>query len=171
MIVRTKHSELPVEPEVDLTPSRLSAQKNVVRTFYKELWDKADLSLVPQIFHPDFTFRGSLGPVLVGHRPFADYVTWLTEALEDYTSDILELVEEGPRVSGKLRFHGIHRRTLFGERPSNGRVWWYGAPIFTFDGPMVRDLWVLGDIHGLRARLDPAWSERLSFNRAAGAGS
>ena len=162
---------LPHETEVDLTPSRLSVQKNAVRVFYKDLWDKADLSLVPQIFHPDFTFRGSLGPVLVGHRQFSDYVSWLTDTLDDYTSDILELVEEGHRVSGKLRFHGIHRRTLFGEPPTDSRVWWYGAPIFTFDGPLVRDLWVLGDVYGLRSRLDPAWAERLSFNRAGGASS
>ena len=158
------HPELSREDEIDLTPSRLSVQKNVVRVFYKDLWDKADLSLVPEIFHPDFTFRGSLGPVLVGHQQFSNYVSWLTGTLEDYTSDILELLEEGDRVSGKLRFHGIHRRTLFGESPTNTRVWWYGAPIFTFDGPLVRDLWVLGDIHGLRSRLGPAGSERLSFD-------
>lgn len=171
MTARPKHPELPDEAEIDLTPARLSLRKNLVRVFYKDLWDKADLDLVPQIFHPDFTFRGSLGPVLVGHRQFGDYVRWLTATLDDYTSDILELLEEGPRVSGKLRFHGIHRRTLFGEPPTNARVWWYGAPIFTFDGPLVRDLWVLGDVHGLRSRLDPASSERLSFSRAGGASS
>lgn len=159
-----KTAELPQETSIELTPSGLSARKNVVRVFYKELWDKADLSLVSTIFHSDFTFRGSLGPVLVGHRQFSGYVRWLTQALEDYTSDIFDLVEEDDRVMGKLRFHGIHRRTLFGEAPSNSRVWWYGAPIFTFEGSLVRDLWVLGDIHGLRSRLDPAWSERLSFN-------
>ena len=159
------HPELPREEEIDLTPSRLSAQKNLVRVFYKDLWDKADLSLVPTVFHPDFTFRGSLGPVLVGHRQFGNYVSWLTETLEDYTSDILELVEEGNRASGKLRFHGIHRRTMFDEAPTGRRVWWYGAPIFTFDGPLVRDLWVLGDIHGLRSRLAPAEGSALSFDR------
>ncbi|NQW50886.1 MAG: ester cyclase [Rhodospirillales bacterium] len=171
MTERQKYSELPEEIEVDLTPAHLSPRKNIVRGFYKELWDKADLSLVPQIFHRDFTFRGSLGPVLTGHQQFSDYVSWLTETLEDYTSDILELVEEGDRVSGKLRFHGIQRRTLFGELPTNVRIWWYGAPIFTFDGPLVRDLWVLGDVYGLRSRLDPAWSERLNFSRADGASS
>lgn len=154
---------LPDETELDLSPGRLSARKNVVRSFYKDLWDKADLSLIPAIFHEDFTFRGSLGPVLKGHRQFGDYVTWLTQALHDYTSDILELIEEGDRVSGKLRFHGIHRRTLFGEAPTNVRVWWYGAPIFRFDGPLVRDLWVLGDIHGLRKWLDPIPGEQLTF--------
>lgn len=166
MVEGRAHNDLPAEAEIDLTPSRLSEQKNVVRRFYKELWDRADLSLVGQIFHEDFTFRGSLGPVLKGHEQFGGYVTWLTQTLEDYTSDVLDLVEEGNRVSGKLRFHGIHRQTLFGEAPSNARVWWYGAPFFTFEGPRVRDLWVLGDIYGLRTRLAANWASQLTFDKA-----
>jgi hypothetical protein len=31
------------------------------------MWDHADTRLIPKIFHQDFTFRGSLGPELVGH--------------------------------------------------------------------------------------------------------
>lgn len=131
----------------------LSPQKEVVRLFYKDMWDRADKSLIPAIFHADFTFRGSLGPVLRGHREFEEYVDWITGSLGNYTSDIFTLVEEGNRVCGRLRFHGIHRRELFGVPPSGRYVWWYGAPTFTFDGPLVRDLWVLGDIHGLIGRL------------------
>ena len=131
----------------------LSPQKETVRVFYKELWDRADKSLIPTIFHRDFTFRGSLGPTLVGHEQFAGYVDWVTAALGGYTSDILALIEEGNRVSGKVRFRGIHRRELFGVPPSGRHVWWIGLPIFTFEGAKVRDLFVLGDIHGLIARL------------------
>lgn len=141
------------EPALDLAGVTLSPQKEVVRIFYKEMWDKADKSLIPDIFHPDFTFRGSLGPVLKGHAQFAGYVDFVTGALGQYTSDILALVEEGNRVSGKLRFHGYHRAPLFDVVPSGRHVWWYGAPIFTFEGTKVRDLWVLGDVHGLIARL------------------
>jgi predicted ester cyclase len=131
----------------------MSHQKETVRVFYKEMWDKADKSRIPAIFHEGFTFRGSLGPVLVGHAQFAGYVDWVTGALGEYTSDILELVEEGNKVCGKLRFHGLHRRELFGVAPTGRHVWWHGAPIFTFEGAKVRDLWVLGDIHGLIKRL------------------
>ncbi len=38
-------------------------------------------------------------------------------------------------------------------QPTGNHVWWYGTPIFTFEGGLVRDLWVLGDIHGLMSRL------------------
>jgi predicted ester cyclase len=130
-----------------------SAQKQIVRLFYKDMWDKADKSLITQIFHDDFTFRGSLGPVLKGHAQFAGYVDYVTGCLGDYTSDILTIIEEGNRVSGKLRFHGFHRREMFGVAPTGRHVWWHGVPIFTFEGDRVRDLWVLGDVHGLIERL------------------
>lgn len=49
----------------------MSHQIAVVIGFCKQMWDRADKSLIPFIFHPDFTFRGWLGPVLVGHEPCA----------------------------------------------------------------------------------------------------
>jgi predicted ester cyclase len=141
------------EPALSFDGITLSPQKETVRVFYKELWDHADKNLIPAVFHPDFTFRGSLGPTLIGHEQFAGYVDWVTGALGDYTTDILALIEEGNRVSGKMRFHGFHRKELFGVPPSGRHVWWTGMPIFTFEGRKVRDLYVLGDIHGLIARL------------------
>jgi predicted ester cyclase len=141
------------EPTLNFEGVVLSPQKEVVRVFYKELWDNADKTLIPSIFHPDFTFRGSLGRSLVGHRQFAEYVDWVTSAFGKYTTDMLVLIEEGNRVSGKMRFHGYHRQEMFGVAPSGRHVWWTAMPIFTFDGGKVRDLYVLGDIYGLIERL------------------
>ena len=117
------------------------------------MWDYANVSLLPRLFHPDFTFRGSLGPKLTGYEEFIGYVEFVTSSLGQYTSDILAIAEEGDRVFAKLRFHGYHQRELFGVAPTGRHVWWYGMPIFTFEGCLVRDLWVLGDIHGLIQRL------------------
>ena len=141
------------EPALSFDNVRVSPQKEVVRVFYKELWDKADKTLIPTIFHPNFTFRGSLGPTLVGHEQFAGYLDLVTESFGSYTSDILAMIEEGNRVTGKLRFRGYHRKELFGLAPTGRHVWWHGTPIFTFEGAKVHDLWVLGDIHGLIERL------------------
>jgi hypothetical protein len=141
------------EPSLDFEGVALSPQKETVRVFYKVLWDHVDKSLIPDIFHTDFTFRGSLGPTLIGHEQFAGYVDWVTGALDQYTTDILVMIEEGNRVGGKMRFHGFHRKELFGVPPSGRHVWWTGMPIFTFEGAKVRDLFVLGDIYGLIGRL------------------
>lgn len=144
-----------IDKPLSFEQSSLSPKKEVVRKFYKDMWDHADISLIPEIFHEGFTFRGSLGPALVGHSQFADYVSWITTSLGSYTSDILAVIEEGDRVSAKLRFHGIHRQPLFGHAATGRHVWWHGMPIFTFEGTKVRDLWVLGDIHGLIQQIAP----------------
>ena len=144
------------EAELDLRSVTLSPQKEMVRVFYKELWDRADKSLIPMLFHADFTFRGSLGRTLVGHEGFAGYVDFVTATFRSYTTDILAIIEEGACVSGKMRFHGYHRKELFGVPPSPRHVWWIGMPIFTFEHGKVRDLYVLGDIYGLIERMRSA---------------
>lgn len=141
------------EPALDLKGVRLSPRQEIVRMFYKDMWDQANYSLIQRIFHEEFTFRGSLGPELRGHAQFADYVRWVTDSFEHYTSDIRDIVEGNNCVSARLRFHGFHRKPLFNIPPTGRHVWWYGAPFFTFDGDKVRDLWVLGDIYGLIGRL------------------
>jgi hypothetical protein len=70
----------------------------------------------------------------VGHDQFAGYVDFVTETFGQYTTDILAMIEEGNRVGGKMRFHGFHRKELFGVPPSGRHVWWTGMPIFTFEG-------------------------------------
>ena len=92
-----------VESAMTLDDIELSPQKEIVRAFYKDMWDHAAVDLIPAIFHDGFTFRGSLGPVLVGYSAFADYVRWVTSSLEHYTSDILGMIEEGNQVSARLR--------------------------------------------------------------------
>jgi predicted ester cyclase len=144
------------EQEMDFRGVALSPQKEMVRVFYKELWDHADKSLIPRLFHDDFTFRGSLGPTLVGHDGIAGYVDYVTSAFGNYTTDILAMIEEGPHVSGKMRFHGLHRKELFGVAPSGKHVWWTGMPIFTFENGKISDLYVLGDIYGLIERMKQA---------------
>lgn len=71
--------------------------------------------------------------------------------------------EEDDVVSARLRFHGIHRKEVFGHIPTGKHVWWYGVPLFTFEGTRIRDLWVLGDIHGLIGRISNTGSQPAEF--------
>lgn len=120
--------------EINLKPEEPSPQKNIIRRFYKDLWGKQDTSIIPALIYDNSSFRGSLGPGLTGHFDFASYVHWLTGILDSYTSDILDLIEEGNKVTARLRFHGIHRNGLFFEQPPTSKwVWWHGVAIFTFE--------------------------------------
>jgi len=131
-----------------------SPNKRLVRLFYDEMWNKADKARIAEIFHEDFTFRGSLGPVLIGHRQFASYVDAVVRALPDFRCDIEEMTEETGRVVAKMRFSGTNLGPMFSRPPTSRPVAWAGSAHFHFRIGLVDDLWVLGDVHGLMAQLD-----------------
>jgi len=127
----------------------VSPKKHAIRTFYDEVWNRRDKSRIADIFHPGFSFRGSLGPVLKGREAFAGYVDRVTKPLEGYRCDILALTEEGDHVVAKMRFSGRHTGDFMGFAPTGRMIEWLGSAHFTFEGDKVSDLWVLGDVHGL----------------------
>ncbi len=128
--------------------------RELVTSFYAEIWNRGDLSFVPVLLREDFTFRGSLGAERRGHAGFIEYVTTVRGALADYRCDILDLVAEGRRAFARMRFSGVHVGELLGYAPTGKRVEWMGAALFTAgeDGRLA-DLWVLGDVSALRTQL------------------
>jgi predicted ester cyclase len=124
-----------------------------VRRFYEDIWNHQRLDLVPSVLHADVTFRGSLGPTSTGHEGFIDYVVEIHAALGDYHCTVDDLVEAGDRVAVRANFAGRHRGVLLGHAPTMRMVSWAGAAFFRFDGDLARDIWVLGDVDGLRAQL------------------
>jgi predicted ester cyclase len=124
-----------------------------VAAFYERIWNCRDQAAIGELIHPHFTFRGSLGPTLTGHAAFADYMDRVTGALGDYRCTILDLVSEGDRAFARMRFEGIHQGPFMGFAPTGRRVGWAGAALFSLKDGKIADLWVLGDIDGLRADL------------------
>ena len=127
--------------------------RTVIQQFYHEIWNKLDKGRIPALCHPDFSFRGSLGQTKRGHAGFADYVDFVTAALGDYRCDIQETICEGDKAFAKVLFSGVHRGEFFGYPPTQKRVEWIGAAVFTFADGKIADLWVLGDVHGLIQQL------------------
>ena len=127
--------------------------RQAVEAFYDRIWNRLDKTAIPELIHADFTFRGSLGRTMTGHSAFAAYVDGVTGALADYRCTILDLVTEGDRAFARMLFEGIHRGPFLGFAPTGRRVEWAGAALFTLKSDKIADLWVLGDLQGLRERL------------------
>ena len=121
-----------------------------VAAFYDRIWNRLDKAAIDELIHPDFTFRGSLGPTMTGRAAFADYVDMVTGALADYRCTIRDLVCEGDRAFARMHFEGIHQGPFMGFQPTGKRVEWAGAALFTLQAGKIADLWVLGDVAGLR---------------------
>ena len=127
--------------------------RDAVQAFYDRVWNRGERAAIAELLHPEFTFRGSLGPTMTGHGPFAAYVTMVSEALADYRCTILDLVAEGERAFARMRFEGVNRAPFLGFAPTGRRVAWTGAALFVLKGDKIADLWVLGDVEGLREQL------------------
>jgi hypothetical protein len=87
----------------------------------------------------------------------------ILDKMQRFESILGTHAEEGNCVAGKMRFHGIHWKELFGVPPSVRHVWWIGMPIFTFEEARVRDLFVLGDITSRGPRLNRAPTSWTDF--------
>ena len=137
--------------------TRIDSPRAAVRAFYERVWNRLESDLVPVLFHDGFSFRGSLGPVKTGHSEFLDYVDQVTGALGGYTCTIQDLVVEGDMAAGKafamMTFGGVHQGDFLGYAPTGKPVEWAGAALFTFSAGKIADLWVLGDVDGLKIQL------------------
>ena len=127
--------------------------RDLVRRFYAELWDRWDKSVAREILTDDFLFHGSLGADRKGIDGFLDYVDRVRSALGDYRSDIGEMVEQADRIAVRMTFSGNHQAEFFDVPATGRRISWFGAAFFTFREGRISALWVLGDVDGVKAQL------------------
>jgi predicted ester cyclase len=125
----------------------------LVQAFYERIWNAGDTGATVQLLDPDFIFRGSLGAEMRGRDAFCGYVRSVRTALDSYRCDILACVTEGERAFAKMRFSGIHVGQFRGFAPTHRPVQWLGAALFRVEGPLIAELWVLGDLVSLEANL------------------
>lgn len=131
----------------------MTATVDIVRRFYEEIWNLGNLDVIPEICHREIAFRGSLGHTKSGHEGFADYVRYVRNALDDDECHIEETVSEGQHVFARMLFVGIHNHEFLGNVATRKTVKWAGAALFTIENDLIRELWVLGDLHGLVGQL------------------
>jgi len=127
--------------------------RELVERFYHEVWNHADEAKACQILSPDFKFRGSLGPESHGRDGFLSYMRAIHVALADFTCIIDDLIVSENRAAARMTFRGFHRARSFGVEGTAREVSWAGSAFYTTDGAQIIDLWVLGDVDGLKRQL------------------
>ena len=127
---------------------------DLVKLFYEQLWNQKNFELANEILDEQINFRGSLGSAMVGRAKVCEYVKNVTTALADYHCDIQELVVEGKKASAKVLFKGIHVGEFMDYEPTQKEVSWLGTAFFESSNGVLTNIWVLGDLVGLRSKLE-----------------
>jgi len=131
--------------------SRIDA---LIETFYDELWNRWNDSAVEDTLGEAFEFRGSLGQTTVGHDGWRSYRDTVRAGSADFHNEVLDLVCDGRRAAARLRYTGTHTGPLLGL-PATGRRFEYaGAAFFAAHEDLLVSAWILGDLEGLRRRLE-----------------
>lgn len=125
----------------------------LVRRFYAEIWNRGDEAAAAGILAEDLRFRGSLGSERRGRDGFLAYVREVRGALGGYTCEIESLIVEGDRAAARMRFFGTHRAPFFGVEATGREIVWAGAAFFRIQAERIAEIWVLGDIDGVKAQL------------------
>jgi steroid delta-isomerase-like uncharacterized protein len=131
----------------------LPDSRTLVECFYARVWNCADEGVAREILHPEFAFRGSLGPERHGHDEFLDYLRSIHKALAGYRCTIDDLIATESRAAARMTFSGTHRGVFF-DVPATGRViTWAGAAFFTMAQGRITRLWVVGDVDAVKRQL------------------
>lgn len=133
--------------------SRISNVR-LIETWYHRMWNRWDKSAFEEILTPDISFRGSLGQVKQGYGGISEYMDFVRAAFPDFTNRIEEVISEEDKAFVRLSYTGTHEGEIFGIAPTQKRITYSGAAVFSFAGErMIREVWVLGDVYGLLRQL------------------
>lgn len=128
--------------------------RDLVKRFYKEIWNEGRKEAASEILSEDFKFRGSTGLSMIGGFHFLQYVDLIRRALSGYNCHIEEFLSEKDSACARMTFSGKHTGRFFGVKPTGKDLTWSGAAIFKFRANQICELWVLGDIDSIKQQLD-----------------
>jgi steroid delta-isomerase-like uncharacterized protein len=137
------------------TVGRMSVPTELVGRFYRQMWNRFDVSVLDDLVTDEVRFRGSLGDDLAGREALAGYVRQIQEAFPDFHNDVVEVVVHGDRAAARLRYTGTHRGEVMGFAPTGRRIAYDGVAFFTIQADRIESVWVLGDRYGLQQQLMP----------------
>jgi steroid delta-isomerase-like uncharacterized protein len=127
--------------------------EDLVRRFYAEVWNRWDDTAANEVLHEELVFRGSLGDQLRGRDGFRGYRDKIRAAFPDFHNEIVDLVSSGDRAAARLRYSGHQQGEVLGFAGTGARVVYEGAAFFTARDGQLAEVWVLGDLDGLRRQL------------------
>lgn len=133
-------------------PSTREANHALMRRFIDEVWNKGNLDVADEIFHPEATSPSAPGlpPGGAGVKVIAGA---FRSAFPDYWMEITHLVAEDDRVAARFRQGGTHTGDLMGIAPTGKKVEWTEIGILRIADGKVVESWYDVDMLGLMGQL------------------
>jgi steroid delta-isomerase-like uncharacterized protein len=118
--------------------------KALVRRYFEEIWDKANLELIDELFTTNFVRHGpsaTEGEVR-GLEGFKGLVSMYRSAFPDLRVPIEDLMAEGDRVVTRWTARGTHQGELMGNAPTGNQVTVTGIIVDRISEGQIEEEWV-----------------------------
>jgi predicted ester cyclase len=145
-------SDVPPPKKLTGAPSSREANKALMRRFIEEVWNKGNLEVADEIFHPEATSPSAptLPPGPEGVKVIA---TMFRDAFPDYWMTIDYLVAEDDRVAARFTQGGTHKGELFGIPATGKQVKFTEMGILRIADGKVVESWYDVDMLGMMQQL------------------
>lgn len=131
-----------------MTNESASANKELVRRFYKSVFGDWNLALVDEVVSPEFRSHdwpeGAKGP-----QAFRDFYSAIRFALPDARYEVDDVVAEGDKVVVRWRLLGTHKGDFRGIAPTGRAIVLKGIAIYRLDEGKLMERWVVSDLYGV----------------------
>jgi predicted ester cyclase len=130
------------------TPTSPDENKALMRRFIEEVWNKGNLQVADEIFHPAATSPSApqLPPGPAGVRIIAEM---FRSAFPDFRMTIEDLIAEEDIVVARFTQGGTHRGTFMGAAPTGRQVQFTEIGILRVAGGKVVESWYETDMLSL----------------------
>jgi predicted ester cyclase len=149
----TAQPPYPVPPLVVGKPvSSPSANKAAMKRFIEEVWNKGNVAVADEIFHPEATSPDA-AQLPKGAAGVKMLVGMFRTAMPDYHMEIIDLLADGDLVLARFTQSGTQTGDLMGVPPSGKKATWGEIGILRFAGGQVVESWYNVDMLGMMQQL------------------
>lgn len=130
------------------------ANKALVRRLHAEVFNKGDVSVVDELYAPDFIAHGSaLAPPVRGLESVKRSVAFFHAAFPDIHYTVEVILAEGDKVATRFTFRGTHQGEFLGVAPTGKQIQETGIDIFRIVDGKLQECWVNWDALSLLQQL------------------
>jgi len=131
----------------------MKKNKEIIFSYYENLWNNKDKSYIDKLFDDNIIFRGSLNIEAHGKKEFEDYFDMIVTAIPNLYHAVELMIAEGDSVSARAVYNGTHIGKLMDFEPTNHKIRYHGASFFKIENDKIVDIWILGDLNSLYKQL------------------
>jgi steroid delta-isomerase-like uncharacterized protein len=131
----------------------LESNKAVVRRVLEDVWHAKNISLVDELFAPDFVNHDPDTPDATNREGYKAWATGLQSAVPDLRLTIDTLIAEGDQVAKRWTAAGTNTGALPGLGATGRKVTFTGITIYRIVDGKVAECWWNKDTLGLMQQL------------------